>query len=288
MTTVNIDSPTQSQFQLPRRNMRGEDGAKNLVRSEKWCNKVTGCVSYGFGMLAFCAHESLGGGANLMLTCLHLTLLAHHMSGRVLGEVLHCQMDNTTGEMKTQATFAYLAYLVSRGTFLRARAHFNDKGHTHTGLDQTFRTLIRKLFGVAVYTILDLLRFLHSFLAVSNCRDSQELHCLFDFSNWLLPQTRSFGGFATCKLHEGMHEVEFYKDSDGVVRALFRRHCLSSTYFPEGKGYPVFEHALEGAPALAKLKTDSEWKSTKVMRPLNDAPTLHQHHALGMRVISAC
>ena len=108
MTTVNIDSPTQSQFQLPRRNMRGEDGAKNLVGAQKWCNKVTGCISYGYGMMAFCAHESLGGGANLMLTCLHLTLLAHVASGRSLGEVLHCQMDNTTGKC--------LAWAVQRNT----------------------------------------------------------------------------------------------------------------------------------------------------------------------------
>ena len=77
--------------------MRGEDGAKKLVGSDKWCSKVTGCISYGWGMMAFLAHESLGGGPNLMLTCLHLTLLEHVNSGRVLGEVLHCQMDNTTG-----------------------------------------------------------------------------------------------------------------------------------------------------------------------------------------------
>ena len=177
--------------------------------------------------------------------------------------------------MKTQATFAYLAYLVWRGVFLRARAHFNDKGHTHTGLDQTFRTLVRRLFGVSVNTIEELLHYLHSFLAVSNCRESRELHAVFDFTRWLLPFMRSFGGFATCKLHEGMHEVEFYKDSDGVVRALFRRHCLSSTYIPEGKGYPVFESDPVGTPSLAPLKKDSEWKSVKVS--MQHMPL---HHAL--------
>ena len=176
--------------------------------------------------------------------------------------------------MKTQATFAYLAYLVSRGVFLRTRAHFNDKGHTHTNLDQTFRTLIRKLFGVSVNTIEDLLHFLHSFLAVSNCRGSRELHALFDVSGWLLPFVRKFGGFATGKLSEGMHEVEFYKDSDGVVRAIFRRHCLSSTYFPEGKGYPVFEQEPTGMPQLAKLKAESEWRCTKVSHRLSLCPCL--------------
>ena len=113
---------------------------------------MTGCVSYGWGMMAFLAHESVGGGANLMLTCVHLTLLAHQDSDRPLGYLLHLQMDNTTSEMKARAMLAYLAYLVWRDVFIRAREHFNDKGHTHTDLDQTFRTLIRKFSGTAIHT----------------------------------------------------------------------------------------------------------------------------------------
>ena len=84
------------------------------------------------------------------------------------------------------------------------------------------------------------------------------------YTGWLLPHTRDFGGFATTRLSEGMHEVEFYKDKEGVVRALFRRHCLSSTYIPEGPGYPVFTSIPDGAPGLENLKADSAWNRTKV------------------------
>ena len=72
-------------------------------------------------MLAFLAHESVGGGANLMLTCVHLTLLAHYDSGRALGDLLHLQMDNTVSEIKTKAMLAYLGYLVHRATSSCAR-----------------------------------------------------------------------------------------------------------------------------------------------------------------------
>ena len=144
VTVLNVDSPTKNQMDLPRRNVTAYDSVKSLVGALKWSSKMTGCVSYGWGMLAFLAHESVGGGANLMLTCVHLTLLAHYDSGRALGDLLHLQMDNTVSEMKTKAMLAYLGYLVHRNVFMRTRGHFNDKGHTHTDLDQTIRTLISR------------------------------------------------------------------------------------------------------------------------------------------------
>ena len=80
---------------------------------------------------------------------------------------------------------------------------------------------------------------------------------------WILQFSRTFGGFATSRISEGMHEVEFYQDREGVTRAVFRRHVLSSTYIPEGPGYPVFSSPPTGAPQLAPLKADSAWKATK-------------------------
>jgi hypothetical protein len=133
-------------------------------------------------MHAFLAHQSISGGANLMLTCVHLTLLAHYDSGRALGDLWHLQMDNTTSEMKTRAMLAYMAYQVLREVFVRARGHFNDKGHTHTNLDQTFRTLIRKLGGTAVHTIGELLECMRNFLSCYNCKESRELHAIFDIA----------------------------------------------------------------------------------------------------------
>ena len=185
MTTLNIDSPTKSQMDLPRRNIRANDQSKSLVGALKWSSKMTGCISYGYGMMAFLAHESVGEGANLMLTCVHLTLLAHVDSERQLGELAHLQMDNTTGEMKTQATLAYLAYQVEIHVFRRARAHFNDKGHTHTSLDQTFRTMIRKLGGTAINTVGELLNAIRMFLSMYQCHTATELHALFDITGAL-------------------------------------------------------------------------------------------------------
>ena len=261
---------------------------------------------------------------------------------------------------------AYLAYQVYKDVFARCRAHFNDKGHTHTDLDQTFRTLIRKFSGTAINTIGELLECMRTFLATYNCVEARELHAIFNIAGalptlppiqhhpqhthghahaharmqanahapthpptrmhtrmhthahahararthththglslstpkplphphappnnhppqspsmtcfmptaWLAPFTRDFGGFATTKLSEGMHEIEFYKDSEGVVRALFRRHCLSSTWFPEGAGYPVFTKTPKGAPTLCDLKSDDSWSRTKAPPPTHTPP----------------
>lgn len=182
LTTINVDSPTRNEMDLPRRNRRATDGCKSLVGLLKWSSKMTGCISYGFGMMAFLAHESLGSGANLMLTCVHLTLLAHADSGRPLGELLQTQMDNTTSEMKCQAMLGYLAYMVQSDTFVRARGHFNDKGHTHTGLDQTFRTMLQRFASTAINTVGELRHCILNALAVYNCHDCVELHALLDIS----------------------------------------------------------------------------------------------------------
>ena len=44
VTTLNIDSPTKNQMDLPRRNMRAYDSVKNLVGALKWSSKMTGCM----------------------------------------------------------------------------------------------------------------------------------------------------------------------------------------------------------------------------------------------------
>lgn len=86
-----------------------------------------------------------------------------------------------------------------------------------------------------------------------------------------------FGGYATNKFSEGMHEVKMYKDAGGIVRAMFRRHCMSSTWVPEGAGYPVFDRLPTGQSALKELKSDAAWHKTKVMHDITrHFPFLHR------------
>lgn len=86
LTTLNIDAPTAHQFDLPR--MQG-DTPKRLEGVSRWKSKVTACQSFGYGIMVFLVHASVGAGANLMLTCAYMTLLAHAKSGCALPATHH-------------------------------------------------------------------------------------------------------------------------------------------------------------------------------------------------------
>eukprot|EP00965_Chrysotila_dentata_P177061 5847881-Pleurochrysis_carterae.AAC.3 len=135
---------------------------------------------------------------------------------------------------------------------------------TCTGLDQSFRTLIQGLMGMAVYTISSLLKSIHLLMRSHRIKRVLELHCVWDFQAWLEPFAAEFGNFATTQFSSGMNKFEFYKDAAGEVRCICRQSCLSSTYFPEGGGYQVFKEDPTGEPFLKQLKPDSFWQRDQV------------------------
>eukprot|EP00965_Chrysotila_dentata_P020622 682899-Pleurochrysis_carterae.AAC.1 len=62
-----------------------------------------------------------------------------------------------------------------------------------------------------------------------------------------------------------MHEFLVRKDRHGVVRIFFRKSSQSSTWLPEGEGYPVFRTTPTGTPPFAELKPDIAWERSIVM-----------------------
>lgn len=140
------------------------------------------------------------------------------------------------------------------------------KGHTYTGLDQSFNTMMSHLKQFAIYTISKLVKAIWRALKAYNCVRVIELHALWDWCGYFEPHIHErFGGFATSQFGSGMHEFRARMDSDGVVRVWFRRSSQASSWEPEGPGYPVFTSVPLGEPALAPAaKSDSKWRRIEV------------------------
>eukprot|EP00965_Chrysotila_dentata_P130006 4297086-Pleurochrysis_carterae.AAC.2 len=74
MTCINIDAPTQHQFDIPCQRRQSRDTVKSLDGARKWQSKVTGAMAAGVGMCAYLARSAIGSGLNLVLTVLVLTV----------------------------------------------------------------------------------------------------------------------------------------------------------------------------------------------------------------------
>eukprot|EP00965_Chrysotila_dentata_P255041 6212080-Pleurochrysis_carterae.AAC.1 len=74
VTAVNIDAPTQWQFDIPTQRRCDRDPVKSLDTARKWQSKVTGAQVSGFGFMCYVARVAIGSGPNLVLTVLMLVL----------------------------------------------------------------------------------------------------------------------------------------------------------------------------------------------------------------------
>jgi hypothetical protein len=101
ITAQNFDAPKVSQFDIPVQKRAARDVTKRLETMQKWGSKVAGVMTAGAGMLCFVARAGLGGGPNLSLTLLYLSLLhvADSRGGR-LGSRYNLLMDYTGGDNK--------------------------------------------------------------------------------------------------------------------------------------------------------------------------------------------
>lgn len=95
--------------------------------------KMMGIMIAGLGMLCFMAHQRLGGGANLSVTCLYLALLYMVDSGRELGTRFVALLDNTAAENKNNEMIFFVAWLVAIDAFEEASFFCMMVGHTYTG-----------------------------------------------------------------------------------------------------------------------------------------------------------
>eukprot|EP00965_Chrysotila_dentata_P123560 4084654-Pleurochrysis_carterae.AAC.1 len=83
---------------------------------------------------------------------------------------------------------------------------------------------------------------------------------MWDIEQWLTPHVHKLRGYATGQFGDGMHEFLIRKDSEGVVRVIFRKSAQASRWLPEGPGYELFKSAPVGTPPLAARKLDREWE----------------------------
>eukprot|EP00965_Chrysotila_dentata_P000362 12326-Pleurochrysis_carterae.AAC.1 len=63
---------------------------------------------------------------------------------------------------------------------------------------------------LAIYVTIDK-KLLHEYNVVEN----RELHCVWDFKEWLEPHMHPIRGFATSQFGDGMHEFILRKDGQG-------------------------------------------------------------------------
>eukprot|EP00965_Chrysotila_dentata_P100671 3326508-Pleurochrysis_carterae.AAC.1 len=134
------------------------------------------------------------------------------------------------------------------------------KGHTFTLLDQSFGTLVKTLKRYALYTVSRMMQLLTEYNVVEN----REVHCVWDFKEWLEPNMHPIRGFATSQFGDGMHEFILRKDAEGAVRVHFRKSSQASTWLPKGPGYAIFKLQPDVEPPLAKLKPDNKWDRSTV------------------------
>ena len=271
VTMINIDAPTRRQFDLPR-HPRNRDVPKGLESLKRWESKVTGMMDAGLGMRIFIAHESVGGGPNLVATVLYLSLLAHAASGRPLGRKLFLQLDNTCGENKCQAILAAVGWLVQVFSFDEAFINCCPVGHTFTILDESFNTLISGMNQGTLATVEEMLECIQERMRAYQCQEVTELKAVFDFTTWFKPIMHIIEGIARRGalggLYSGMGQFLFSRDAVGKVRLKMRTGPTATTWIPESEGYLLFHEGQlespvglgEAGPPLAALKSFAAWQ----------------------------
>jgi hypothetical protein len=271
VTMINIDAPTRRQFDLPRQPTKSADTMKKLDTLKRWEQKVTGAMDAGVGMRVYFAHEAIGGGPNLVLTVLYLTIRAHIKSGRPLGRVLHIQLDNTCGENKCLAVIAFCGWLVLVKTFEEVIILCMLVGHTFTILDQSFNTMIDTMKRGAMPTVEAMQSEIFNRMREYNIQEVTELPWVWDFSSWLQPLQNRLSGFARRQAisghYTGMSQFVFNADQAGEVRLRMRANVRASTWVPEGPGYPVFQDGCtlpSAPPKRAAFKTFAKWNRNTV------------------------
>lgn len=248
ITMMCMDAPTKDQLEIPVQPRQYRDAPKGLENAPKWACKMMGVMIAGLGMLCFLVHQRLGGGPNLSLTSLFLSLHYAIDSGVELGTHFVALLDNTAAENKCNEMIFFMAWLVAMDVFEEASFFCMLVGHTYTSLDRSFNTMSMYLMQFAVYTITALLNCIWNSLRKHDCHQVQELHALWDWKAYFEPHvTERLGGFCTSQYGAGMHEFYLRKDSDGVVRFWARQSSRASSWLPEGPGYQVFETLPTGA-----------------------------------------
>ena len=217
ITAQNFDAPTVSQFDIPVQKRAARDVTKRLETMQKWGSKVTGVMTAGAGMLCFLARAGLGGGPNLSLTLLYLSLLHLVDSGVPLGSRYNLLMDNTGGDNKNAEMVVYIGWLVLRDHFTDASFFCQLKGHTFTVLDQSFNTMICQLLTHVIYTVSCLVSLIFKFLQPYGCQEVIELHQLWNWTSVFKPHITRVTGFCTGQFGAGMHECYIRKDSEGFT-----------------------------------------------------------------------
>eukprot|EP00965_Chrysotila_dentata_P069544 2297322-Pleurochrysis_carterae.AAC.3 len=128
-TALNIDAPTQDQFDIPVQNRKARDVVKSLEGELEWKWKITSVIAEGFGMMAYVTRFGLGSRPNLTCTTLCLTLLLV-AEKRGLGERLNILFDNNSGDNKNNEVIACIPWLILIDVFHAASDFCMLKGHT--------------------------------------------------------------------------------------------------------------------------------------------------------------
>ena len=111
ITAMNMDAPTQEQFDIPIQDRKvpphalachadahtplttlhcaqARDPVKCLATAKKWGSQMMGVMVAGLGMHCYVVRSGIGAGPNLTCTCLYLSILALSKTPRGLGRCI--------------------------------------------------------------------------------------------------------------------------------------------------------------------------------------------------------
>ena len=260
-----VDAATQRNFEIPKFQFRPP---KCFAKRPFWNFKLMACFVYGNGFYPFLIHDSQKFGANLTWTVIWKTLCALLKKHGCWPEMIHLQLDNTTGENKNEVMIMLGAWLASVKV-KQVRVYFLPVGHTHIIIDQIFGIITVGLRRVELLTPRALMMNIDATMAANpqySPKPTEWLHCLWDFSSWAKKQLqhhplgRLFGGEVQDEdgEYKGMFDFLITRHDKDFARLQYREHC-SHPYLPESGPCLTIKHRPTSPPPLQEIKGRSQW-----------------------------
>ena len=290
------DAATQRNFEMPK--LLGRR-AKALGLLPFFCMKLMATYTYNGGFMPFLVHDSQTYGANITWTVIWLSLVRLRKKFGFWPQVLHVQLDNTSGENKNATTLAICSWLVATGRVAQVRVFFLEVGHTHIVIDQIFGVVTTAVGSQELLLPKDLVACVDTCLAKSRNKTydawpTMILHSLFDMKGWgrdqmgLQPITRLFGGNVAdangSYSLSGMHDFLFAAPAaDGEhCRMQYREHCTDDWLPATGIGALTITTLPATPPKLQEIKPRDNWAKHNT-NDLADTLTLAMRYATAIR-----
>ena len=292
---VMADAATQRNFEMPK--LLGRR-AKALGLLPFFCMKLMATYTYNGGFMPFLVHDSQTYGANITWTVIWLSLVRLRKKFGFWPQVIHIQLDNTSGENKNATTLAICSWLAAQRVS-QVRVNFLEVGHTHIVIDQVFGVVTTAVGRRELLLPKDLSACIDTCLATSrnktyNAWPTTILNSLFDMKAWgqeqmgLKPISRLFGGNVAdangSYSLSGMHDFLFAAPAadNELCRMQYREHVTDDWLPATGIGALTITTMPTTPPKLAEVKPREKWAKHKT-HDLSDTLSVALRYATAIR-----